>query len=111
MELLSTLLLPTLVAAAPLLALLGVTRLRPVRESASLTALTTLGGGLMGCACTAMAIVLCANGLAQGMPANEPKCVTGAAVFLPIGVIFTVLALVTGIYLTISRAIHRRQVV
>jgi hypothetical protein len=110
MGLLSTLLLPTLVAAAPLLALVGITQLRPVKRSASLTALTTLGGGLMGCTCTVLAIVLCANSLAQGMPANEPKCVTGAAVFLPIGVIFTLLALVTGICLTISRVLHKQKV-
>ncbi|WP_157807407.1 hypothetical protein [Hymenobacter chitinivorans] len=54
--------------------------------------------------------MLCANGLAQGMPAGEAKCVTGAAVFLPVGGLFTLLALLTGVALTISRAIFPSKV-
>ena len=109
MGLLSTLTLPTLVAATPFLAFIAVLWLYPVKQSAALTAAATVGVGLLGGACTVLAIGLCAHFLAQGMPANEPNCVTGAAVFLPIGAIFTLLALLLGIGVTIRRATHKHH--
>ncbi|PJJ60645.1 hypothetical protein CLV45_2074 [Hymenobacter chitinivorans DSM 11115] len=110
MGLLLTLLLPTLVAAFPLVGIITTNRLRPIRQSALLTGLNTVAWGIIGCVSTALAVMLCANGLAQGMPAGEAKCVTGAAVFLPVGGLFTLLALLTGVALTISRAIFPSKV-
>lgn len=110
MGLLSTLMVPTLVAAIPLVVLVAVLWLRPVKRSVALTAAATVGVGLLGGACTVLAIGLCAHFLAQGMPANEPKCVTGAAVFLPFGAMVTLLALLLGISVTISRAVHKPNV-
>jgi len=106
MDLLLLLLVPTLVAAAPLLTLLGVTQLRVVQRSVALTAVTTLAVSLMGVAYTVLSI-LCAVSLLQRPPAQQPGCLTGVGVFVPIGGLFTVLTLATGTGLTIRRALRK----
>ena len=107
MGLLSTLLWPTLVAAAPLGAIGGLLRLRPVTRSAGWMALATVVVGVVGCASTGLAVLLCANSLAAGMPANEPKCVTGAAVFFPLGMAFTFAAVGYGTVRIILRSVEQ----
>jgi len=97
------------VAAVPLIGLIAVSQLDSVKYSASSTALATFGAGLTGCASTILAIFICAAGLAQSMQGEGPKCVTGAAVFLPVGAIFTMVALLVGVCLTISRAIQKQK--
>ena len=103
MGLLSTLLWPTLVAAAPLGAIGGLLRLRPLTRSVGWLAVATVVVGVLGCASTALAVFLCANSLAQGMSAQEPRCVTGAAVFLPLGLACTCAAVGYGAVRTILR--------
>lgn len=109
MGILSTLLWPTLVAAAPLGVVGGLLRLRPVKRSAGGMALATLAGGLLGCVSTALSILLCAKGLAAEMPAGAPKCVSGAAVFLPLGLACTCAALCWGLVRTIGRVVEQRK--
>ena len=106
MGLLSTLLWPTLVAASPLGALGGLLRLRPVTQSAGWMAVATVVVGVFGCASTGLAVLLCANSLAEGMPAGGPKCVTGAAVFLPLGLAFTCGAVGWGAVRTMLRVVE-----
>lgn len=107
MGVLSTLLWPTLVAAAPLGAIGGLLRLRPVTRSAGWLALATVLVGVVGCVSTGLAVLLCANSLAEGMPAQAPKCVTGAAVFLPLGLAFTCAAVCGGGVRTILRVVEQ----
>ena len=89
----------------PLLALLGLTRLRLIRRSAPLIALSTIGTTLAGFLSSGLAILICAGALAKSMQGNGPKCVIGATIFLPIGGFFMVITLIIGFYLTVSRAV------
>ena len=98
--------LPLVVAMFPLLALIGLTRLRMIRRSAPLIALSTIGTALSGFISSGLAILICAGALAKSMQGDGPKCVIGATVFLPIGGIFMFITVITGFYLTIQRAVH-----
>ncbi len=109
MGVLLTLLVPAVVAAAPLIGLLAVSWLPVLKSSASLTALVTLGAAFAGCVSTMLAMFICAVGLARGMQGQGPECVTGAAVFLPIGALFTLAALLVGGCLAVSRAVHKQK--
>lgn len=106
MGMLSILLWPTFVAAAPLGLIGGLLSLRPVRRSAGWLALATLVTGVLGCASTGLAVLLCANRLAEAMTGGGPKCVTGAAVFLPVGVGSTGVALCLGGGVTLWRVLE-----
>ena len=97
---------PMLLAMFPLLALIGLTRLRVVERSALLIALSTIGTTLSGFLSSGLAIVICAGALAKSMQGEGPKCVIGATVFLPVGGFFMIITLIIGIYLTVSRAFH-----
>ena len=68
MGLFLTLFLPTLVAAVPLGAIVGLLRLRPVAQSAGWMAGATVTAGVLGCASTGLAVLVCASSLAAGMP-------------------------------------------
>jgi hypothetical protein len=105
-----TLITTMLLAASPLLGLVAVTRLPALRKSAWRTAFATLGAGLVGCVSTMAAVFICASGLAQSMPGNGPKCVTGAGIFLPIGALFTCIALLTGVVMTLSRTSQQQHI-
>ena len=107
MGLFLTLFLPTLVAASPLGAIVWLSSLRPVAQSAGWMAGATVATGALGCASSWLALLVCANGLAAGMPAEGPKCVIGAAIFLFVGLAFTVAAVVYGAVHTLHRAIEQ----
>jgi hypothetical protein len=107
MGLLSTLLWPTLVAAAPVGAMGGLLRLRPLTRSAGWMAVATALVGVVGCASTGLAVLLCATSLGEGMPAEEAKCVTGAAVFLPLGLVLTCAAVGWGAVRTMLRVVEQ----
>jgi hypothetical protein len=92
-----------LVAASPLLGIIAIIQLPAFKQSAWRTACATLGAGLAGCISTMAAVYICAMGLAQSMPGDDPERAIGAAVFLPIGALFTFLALLTGLGLTLKR--------
>lgn len=109
MGILSTLLWPTLISAAPLGAIGGLLHLRTVRRSAGRTALVTLVSGLLGCVSTALSVLLCATSLAEGMPGQGSRCVSGAAVFFLLGVACTCAALCRGLCQTFSRVVAQRQ--
>jgi hypothetical protein len=98
-----TLLLSLLVAASPLLGLIVLLQLPAFKQSAWDTACATLGAGLVGCMSTMAAVYICAMGLAQSMPGDDPERAIGAGVFLPIGALFTFIALVIGVGLTLQR--------
>ena len=85
----------------------GLLSWRPVRRSAGWLALATLAMGVLGCASTGLAVLLCANHLAEAMAGGGPKCVTGAAVFLPIGLGFTGMALCLGGGMTLWRVVEQ----
>lgn len=106
MGLFLTLFLPTLVAAVPLGTIVGLLRLRPVAQSAGWMAGATVAAGVLGCASTWLAVLLCASSLDAGMP-EGPKCVTGAAVFLFVGLAFMVAAVVYGAVHTLYRAVEQ----
>ena len=106
MGLFLTLFLPTLVAAVPLGAIVGLLRLRPVAQSAGWMAGATVAAGVLGCASTGLAVLVCTNSLAAGMP-EGPKCVTGAAAFLFVGLAFTVAAVGYGAGHTLYRAVEQ----
>ena len=95
-----TLVLPLVIAAFPLLAFTGLSRIRLVWESTPLLGLATLGSVLSGCLSSGLAVLLCARGLSYGMHGDGPKCVTGAVIFFPIGGFFTLLTLLIGLYKT-----------
>ena len=106
MGLFLTLVLPFLVALAPLGIIVGLLRLRQVAQSAGWMAGATVVVGVLGCASTWLAVLVCANSLAAGMP-EGPKCVTGAAIFLFVGLAFTVAAVVYGAVHTIYRVVEQ----
>jgi hypothetical protein len=99
-----------LLAASPLLGLVAVTRLPSFRKSAWRTAFATLGAGLIGCVSTMAAVFTCASGLAQSMPGEGARSVTGAGIFLPIGALFTCTALLTGVIMTLNRTNQQQHV-
>ena len=66
----------------------------------------TVAAGVLGCASTGLAVLVCANSLAAGMP-EGPKCVTGAAAFLLVGLAFTVAAVGYGAVHTLYRAVEQ----
>ena len=109
MGLFFTLFLPTLVAAVPLGAIVWLLRLRPVAQSAGWMAGATVAAGVLGCASTGLAVLVCANSLAAGMPAEGPKCVTGAAAFLFVGLAFTVAAVGYGAVHTLCRTVEQSR--
>jgi hypothetical protein len=99
-----TLAIAMLVAASPLLGIIALTQLPSFEQSAWRTAFATFGAGLAGCISTMAAVYICATGLAQSMPGDDPERAIGAGVFLPIGALFTFLALLIGVSLTLKRA-------
>ena len=103
MLLLVTLALTMVVAASPLLGIIALSQLLALEQSAWRTAFATFGAGLAGCMSTMAAVVICATGLAQSMPGDDPDRAIGAGVFLPIGALFTFLALLIGVGLTLKR--------
>jgi hypothetical protein len=105
-----TLITTMLVAASPLLGLVAVTRLPSLRKSAWRTAFATLGSGFVGCVSTMAAVFICASSLAQTMPGDGPKCVTGAGIFLPIGAFVTCIALLTGVVMTLNRVNQQQPI-
>ena len=94
-------------AAVPLGAIVGLLRLRPVAQSAGWMAGATVAAGALGCASTGLAVLVCGSGLAAGMPAGGPKCVTGATTFLFVGLAFTVAAMGYGAVHTLCRAVEQ----
>ena len=102
-----TLLVPLVVASLPFLTFTGLSRLRLVRASTLLLGLATLGSVLIGCLSSGLAVLLCANALADGMHGNGPKCVIGAVIFFPIGGFFSLLTLLIGLYKAGSRACYK----
>ena len=108
MGLFLTLFLPTRVAAVPLGTIVGLLRLRPVAQSTGWMAGATVAAGVLGCASTGLAVLVCANGLATGRPAEGPQCgITGAAAFLFVGLAFTVAAVGYGAVHTLCHAVEQ----
>lgn len=99
---------PGLVALTPIFALVALTRLRVIRESARWLALATVSSGLLGYYSSWLSVFVCAGALARSMPGDGPKCVTGAALFLPIGLFVTLLTLLTGLVMTIRCFLRKR---
>lgn len=48
-----------------------------------------------------LASVVCASNLAATLPNDEPRCVTGAVIFLPIGGLMTLVTLVLAVFYSI----------
>ena len=95
-----TFVVPLVVAALPLLIVIRLAKLQQVRGSVWLLAASTVVGTGVGFLTSGLAVLICGNALAYGMPGDGAKCVTGAAIFLPIGILFTILAFLMGLYLT-----------
>jgi hypothetical protein len=98
-----TLLLALFIAASPLLGVVPLLNLPWDKQSAWCTAFATLGVGLLGGGSALLAVFICASGLVRAMPGDGPKCVTGAAVFFPVGVLFTFIAFLIGLRFTLRR--------
>lgn len=93
---------PFLIAACPLIAFLFLRRLRVIRKSFALTLVTTLLTTALSLGTTFLSIVFCANAMAAKMPDDGAKCVTGAVMFLPIGLVLTVITFLIGLVLTVQ---------
>ncbi len=45
-----------------------------------------------------LALIDCGYGLTRDLPKDQPNCIEGAVIFLPIGYFMTIIALVISIY-------------
>ncbi|WP_373511282.1 hypothetical protein, partial [Persicitalea sp.] len=75
-------------------------RLPQVRRSVWLLAASTVVSAGLGFLTTGLAVMICGSTMAYGISGNGAKCVTGAVIFLPIGIFFTILAFGVGLYCT-----------
>ncbi|QMU29768.1 hypothetical protein [Adhaeribacter radiodurans] len=97
MTLINTLLVPLIISGLPLISILTLSRIKNIKESFVLTAITTIIAVLIGFATPIYACLVSAKGLLQNQSVNQSNCVTGSAIFLPIGVLMTISALVLGV--------------
>jgi hypothetical protein len=97
MTLINTLLLPLIISGLPLILILTLNRVKYINKSFVLTLMTIIIAVCIGFITPIYACIACANGLIQNLADNQPKCVTGAAIFLPIGVLMTISAFAMGV--------------
>lgn len=91
-------LISLLIAACPVIAILFLMRMKIIRESFALTLTATLLTTALGLGTTVLSIVFCASAMADG----GPTCVTGAVMFLPIGLLSTAITFSIGLVSTIE---------
>ena len=100
MKIISIFILPFIIATIPLLIILACKK-EIFKHSFRLTLTVSIISILIGLATPLLACVACAKGLSSAL-AYQPHCVTGAAMFLPIGCIFTIITLCFAIYYCIT---------
>jgi hypothetical protein len=93
---------PVLIAACPLIAILFLRRARVIRDSSVLAIITTLLTTALGFGTAILSTVFCASTMADMMPNDDSKCLTGPLIFLPMGLLFTGIAFLVGLVLTIQ---------
>ena len=96
---------PLIVASFPLLAILKLTSLKSVGASTSLLFLSTVGSGILGCFTTFLAFMISSAGMSIGVE-KKGLCVIGALTFLLAGGIFTLVAVLIGLYQSAHRAVQ-----
>ena len=102
MDLLKSFFVPLLICMVPLLLLIGLVYRRRFRRSVAIVISASFLSVFTGLFTPILATFLAADIMVSWFPdTDEPKCVTGAAIFLPIGLVFTLLTLLLGIYLII----------
>lgn len=102
MTLINTFLVPLIISGIPLIAILTLSSIKNIKKSFVLTAITTIMAVFIGFATPVYACLVSAKGLLQNQPVNQSSCVTGAAIFFPIGVMITISALALGVNNSIS---------
>src|ERR1043165_129911 len=91
MDLLLSIILPTLICAIPFMALFRLANSNAVKHSAVKTTLTVISLTLLNIVSSLLAMSLCIYGLTRNLPEKEQGCVTGAATFIMLGFVFAML--------------------
>lgn len=90
-------LVPLVIAGLPLIMIFTLDKIKFINQSFVLTLITLIVAVLTGFATPIYACLVCAKGLMQNQPGNQSNCVTGAAIFFPIGVVLTISAFALGV--------------
>ena len=102
MTILSALLLPLLITGLPLILIWALNKVGFIKGSFELTLIAMVISVAIGFATPLYAVMTCAQGLSQSLPADQPKCLTGAAMFFPSGILMTIMTFILGIYYCVS---------
>lgn len=94
--------IPLIISAIPLLIMVGIYKFQKEINSYLLILGFSLLTLFIGFVTPFYAIIFCANALAQNMPNDKPKCVTGASVFLLVGFTFTFITFILAIVCCIN---------
>lgn len=98
MAIINTLILPLLITLLPLILIWTLNKITFVKSSFRFTLLTMVVSMAIGFFTPFYAMTICAEGLVQSMPDDQSKCLTGAVIFLPIGILITMIAFAIGCY-------------
>ena len=102
MTIINAFLIPLLITGFPVILIWTLNKVAFIKTSFELTFIATIVSVAIGFATPFYAVMTCAQGLSQSMPDDQPKCVTGAAMFFPIGILVTFWAFIVGIYYCVN---------
>lgn len=100
-----TLIVPLFVTVLPLISVIWLARSRQVRESVWLLCTNAVLNTGLGLITTLLAMMICGGTIAYGTTGNAPECNMGPVLFMPIGIFFTILTFLTGLYFAGERVV------
>ncbi len=103
------LIIPLLIAIAPLALFLYLSQHKSIKQSAGLVGLSAVSSILTGLITPALAFWTCAASMGIGEMTHEPRCVTGASAFLVLGYLFTAVTLVISLIFTLQLILSQRR--
>jgi len=96
MDILLSLVFPAIICALPFIALFILVNIRTIKHSALKTGISVFGLTALNIVTSMLAMSLSIYGMTRNLPKDEPHCVTGAATFIMLSVLFALLTLVFG---------------
>lgn len=92
---------PTLICMLPLLMVFAFNQAKSVQSSTTFNLFVNILPVLIGILTPVLSCIAGAKILAISMPGDQAKCLTGAAIFFPVGCVFSIGAILLSIYFMI----------